>query len=565
MLEKKNKLLEALNSPKEFYILLIKIRNESELINLCTLLKRKLDIDYFELAVSAINDGQDIFSLTHTLEKIAYLSILNKTNILSLYELLYTQMQGNLAGDSQYNITKMICDNNKNFAKEFLDFLYLTDKEYVTFHISTVITSLHNTHSIKQYTNIKSFLVNTKNTIKTKSAIYAIDKISINEEESKEVYSLFENILKIENLEFNYLIIYSSNHLKDTYPTFKNILVKSSKFQNENTRYHIAKILMFNKKKFIKEDWYKECLVSLKSTRSEELGTIQNIAFVFNHILEETNSIELIQEFFILWLDNSDISSNFPDEKLDFFINELSREYSFLLNKFITYILNSENIRLHLILHHFISSKVILDKDILNTLSHKDLLFICRKILGYLYQFEEQKSLILSILKKEDIDKDTINIINEVFINYIGDDYPYETLEYFKSITDFELDKNMRSICDTVINHLESINESRKKLKKLKELQPSTIDLREIHKANNDSMKKAMEKAQENSIFTQLATKILIKYGKGNFSYINNEYTKPTQMQSISTSMTIPTSERAHPIHKSIQRYHFKTAKKEDN
>jgi hypothetical protein len=565
MFDKKNKLLEALNSPKEFYRLLTKIRNESELINLCTLLKLELDIDYFELAVSAINEGQDIFSLTYTLEKIAYLSTLNKISVLSLYELLYSQMQDDLAGGSQYNITKIICDKDEGFAKEFLDSLYLTDKEYITFHLSTVIISLHNTHGISQYTSIKSFLTSTKNIIKTKSAIDAINKISINEEESKEVYSLFENILKIENLEFNYLIIYSSNHLKDTYPAFKNILVKSSRFENENTRYHIAKILMFNKKEFIKEDWYKECLFSLKNTKSKESGTIQNIAFTFNHILDETNSIQLIQDFFILWIENSDISSSFPDEKLDFFINELSQKYSFLLNKFITYILNSENIRLHLILHYFISSKVILDEDILNTLSDKDLLFICRKILGYLYQFEEQKSLILSILKKKDIDKETINLINEVFINYIGDDYPYETLEYFKSITDSELNKNMRSICDTVINHLESINESRKKLKKLKELQPSTVDSRDIHKANNDSMKKAMEKAQENSIFSQLATKILIKYGKGNFSYINNEYTKPTQMQSLSTSMTIPTSERAHPIHKSMERYHFKTDKKENN
>ena len=77
-------------------------------------------------------------------------------------------------------------------------------------------------------------------------------------------------------------------------------------------------------------------------------------------------------------------------------------------------------------------------------------------------------------------------------------------------------------------------------------------------------MKKAMNKAQENSIFRQLATKILIKYGNGSFYHINNKYTKPTQMHTISSSISIPTSERVHPIHKSIERYHFKIAKKED-
>ncbi|WP_320036335.1 hypothetical protein [Halarcobacter sp.] len=563
MTKKLNLLINKLQYPKEFYSSLIEIRNDNELITLCNQLKEKLDIDYFEIAVSAINEGQDIFLLTHILEKIAHLSILNTSSILSLYELLYNQMQGDLAGGSQYNITKIICDNNKDFTKSFLDLLYLIDKEYITFHISTTIISLHNTHNINQYNNVKNFLTNTENTIKTKSAIDAIDKININEQESEEVYLLFENILKIKSLDFNYLIIYASNNLKNSYSTFKNILVRSSKFKNDNTRYHISQILMFNKNEYINEDWYKECLYSLKSTNSKELGTIQNIAFTLNHILEETNSIELIQQFFILWLDNSDISSNFPDEKLDFFINEITQKYPTLLNKFVTNILNSENINQHLILHHFISSQVELDKDILDTLLHEDLLFICRKILGYLYQFEEQKSLVLSILNKEDTNKDTINLINEVFINYIGDDYPYETLKYFKSITSTKLDKNMRSITSTVIKHLEAINDSRKKLKKLKELQPSTIESREIHKANNDSMKKAMEKAQEKSIFSQLATKILIKYGKGSFSNHDNNYTKPTQMHRISTSMSIPTSERAHPIHKSIEKYHFRIAKKE--
>ncbi|CAM3527781.1 hypothetical protein [Arcobacter aquimarinus] len=564
MSKKKIELLKVLNSPKEFYRLLFDIRNETELVDLCTEVKNEIEIDYFEIAISAINDGQNIFLLTHALEKVAHLSILNKSNILSFYEILYNQMQGDLAGGSQYNITKIICDNNKDFARDFLDTLYLINREYVTFHISTTIVSLHNIHNINQYAHIKSFLANTENIIRTKSAINVIDKLNINEQESEEMYLLFENIIKKENLEFNYLIIYTSNYLKDTYPAFKNILVKSSQFENDNTRYHISKILMFNKKEFIKEDWYKECLFLLKNTKSKELGTIQNIAFAFNHILEETNSIELIQDFFILWLENSDISSNFPEEKLDFFINELSRKYPILLNRFITYILNNENIKLHLILHHFISSNVILDKDILDTLSYKDLLFICRKILGYLYQFEEQKSLILSILEKKDINKNDINLINEVFINYIGDDYPHETLEYFKSIKDKKLNKNMRVVCTTVIKHLESINESRKKLKRLKELQPSTIESREIHKANTDSIRKAMDKAQEKSLFSQLTTKILIKYGKGNFSNYNNKYTKPTQMQKISTYMTIPTSERAHPIHKSIEKYHFRLAKKEN-
>lgn len=559
MLTKKNKLLEALNSPKEFYRQLIEIRDEKELVNLCTQLKSEFEIDYFQLAISSINDGQDIYLLTHTLEKIAYLSILDTKNILSLYDTLFNQGQ-----NSFYNITKNICDNNEEFAKDILKSFYLIDKEYITFHISTIIVSLHNTHGTNQYQNVKSFLTNNKNIIKTKSAIDTIDKISINEEESKEIYSLFQNIIKLKNLEFNYLIIQVSNNLKNTYPSFKNLLVQCSKFENGNIRFHISQVLMFNKKEFINEDWFKECLLSLKSTQSKEVGTIQNIAFTLNHIVEETNSINLTKEFFLIWIENSDISSNFPDKKLDIFINEITKKHPNLTNKLITHIFNSENKKIHLILHHFISSKTELDTTVLDSLNDIDLLFICRKILGYLYQFEEQKSLVLSILKKKNINKDTVDLVNEVFINYIGDDYPYETLEYFQNMKYRKLTKHEKYICDTVIKNLESKNEMRKNLKRLKELQPSISESREINKANNNSMRKMMDKAQEDSIFSQIATKILIKYGKGNFSNINNKYTEPTEMHTMSTSIAIPTSERAHPIYKSIEKYHFKIAKKED-
>ena len=133
MIKQQNKLLETLNSSKEFYRLLIEIRDNTELVNLCTQLKNETDIDYFELAILAINNGQDIFSLTHILEKIAYLSILSKKNILKVYEVLFKKIQGDFARGSQYNITKLICDNNKEFAKEFLDELYVINKEYFIF------------------------------------------------------------------------------------------------------------------------------------------------------------------------------------------------------------------------------------------------------------------------------------------------------------------------------------------------------------------------------------------------------------------------------------------------
>ena len=159
MHEQKKRLIQAINNPNVFFDNLIDLRDDNLLNSLCQELQKETEIDYFRMALEAIEKNQDIFLLAHVLEKIAYLSKLDIVNILSLYKILYEKMKNYLAGNSQYNISHNITLQHREFSTLLLDELYKINEEYTIHHISTILTALNNEHHISQYINIKAALV----------------------------------------------------------------------------------------------------------------------------------------------------------------------------------------------------------------------------------------------------------------------------------------------------------------------------------------------------------------------------------------------------------------------
>lgn len=557
-------LKNTIQNPYDFYQILYGIRDEAELILVCEELKKQIGIDYFELANKAIKNKQDVFFVSHILEKIAFLSILDIQNIIKLYEILYIQMDGDLANFTQYEITKNICIFHKDFSLNLLNELYKNNQDFSIYHISIILLTLHNKHNMNQYIAIKKYLDITSDKNKTLVSIEAISKIDLTDEQQNEIFELLNKIVALNDESFNSSIVYSCNRMKDKYSSFKMILLKLSATKNKNIKFHISRILTFNKKEEISEEWYLNYLFSLTDTMSNELGIVNNLSHVFVNILEASNEYIIIKDFFIKWVKNSDISSNFPSKSLEYFIHDFSSKFKVLHNKFITDFFYMENTKLHMILSRLITKKSTLDAESLEQYSDEDLLFICRKVLGYLYDFDNLKNLIWSISSKNNLSLSSQGLLIDIFINHIGVDYPYNTIEFFKNIDIKNLNKAQKNMQQQILQYVEQSLKTYQSLPRLKELVPYSQESREIHKANQLSMAEVMKKAEQNSIFSQLATKIYIKYGKGNFYNINGQYTKPTDMQKISTEMAFPLSENAHPISSAIQRYHFRVAKKGD-
>lgn len=557
-------LINTIDSPYNFYCQLSSIRDDSKLIKTCQNLNKKLEIDYFKLAFEAIQSRHDVFLVSHVIEKIAFLSILKIDSILTLYEKLYTQMSGDLANFTQYEITKNICQNHKDFSFTLLKALEGIEQDYVTYHLSTILLVLHNDYKIDQYSSIKEYLENTSDKNKTLASIEAISKIDLTAEQQSEILNIFNKIINQNNETYSSSIVHSSNRMKDKYKEFKIILLELSKTEYKNVKFHLSQILMFNKGDEVKEEWYHKCLFSLTDTMTNELGIVNNISHIFENILDTTNDYKTIVDFFIKWLESSDISTNFPNKSFEHFMHAFSSKHKDLYNKFITEIFNMENMNLHAIISRLMIKESSFDNELLNQYTDQDILFMCRKVLGYFYDFDTLKNLIWSISYKKDLSQNSQGILIDIFINHIGVDYPYNTLEFFKSLKQKDLTSSQKNIKKHVIQSIEKTRFEYQSLDRLKELIPPSQEVREINKANQLSISESMKEAQEDSIFSQIVTKIPIKYGKGHFYNIDGQYTQPSYMQKVSTEMSFPVSENAHPISSAIDRFHFRIAKKGD-
>ncbi|NOR57579.1 MAG: hypothetical protein GQ474_03555, partial [Sulfurimonas sp.] len=263
MNEMKDKLIKSMDNPKLFFNTLQGVKDDEDLDKLCILLKEESGIDYFRLAIDAINSQYSVFTLSRILEKVASFSILNMQNILNLYEIIFESMRGDGASYFQYDITKNIAIHNKDYAVLLLNEMYNVNKEYTMYHISTILSTLHNNHNNSQYETIKSFLSDTSNIYKTRSAIDAIKNIELSSEEANEVFELFKKIQQLSHKDLETELIYSSNKLISKYHIFKKLLENYSMSKNAEIKYHISRILMLNSKKYIKDIWFKKCLFFL--------------------------------------------------------------------------------------------------------------------------------------------------------------------------------------------------------------------------------------------------------------------------------------------------------------
>ena len=557
-----NDLIDNLDNQKELFNLLIKLNREDTLLSLCTELNKEKKLNYFDLSYEAINQEVHIFSVSRVLEIIAHLSIIDMDIILKLYALLNQKMAGDLAGGTQYSITKTLAINDINFAKEFLEKLLVIDDSYVIFHISTILTVLHNNHNENQFIRVLK-MMNSTNINMIKSSLDTIGRIDITQNNIDEVFKAVKFLQKQNNEKIDGNVISCCNSIMKEYPIFKEILLEYSNTIHSETKYQLSHILMLNDKECIDEEWYQKCLFSLVNTPFEHQGIINNINFILNELIKNIANYEMIKDFLLQWSGNSDIYNNMTNSTLQIFISSFQSEQPELLNKFITECLNIENYKIHLMLPHFVSSKTILDTDILQSFSDDEILFVCRKILGYFYKFEEIINLTFSIVTVDKLSERANSILKEVVVNFIGKNYPYDTLEYLKDLDIKGLNTKQLEFSSYIIKVLENKNKLYKELPRLKELQSSSKQNRLISRANNISMKKLMEEKDENSLLSIIApNKILIKYGKGNINYLNGSYGKPMFLQTISSSVTMPTSSRSHPIYAELERYGFKQARK---
>ncbi|STX50919.1 Uncharacterised protein [Legionella busanensis] len=272
------------------------------------------------------------------------------------------------------------------------------------------------------------------------------------------------------------------------------------------------------------------------------------------------HSIEVIKKANITTIFNLSIHEMFQNNEL--------------MKKLTTNWLNSDDSRYHYALTSIFESlstythkSIELDSNILNTLQFNDILYIVKKILGYIDDYYIAIKLITSILKVKKITPDIEKITSEVLVEVYGDRAPLKTKIILENLLKSKCaySRKARSIINTCFKQITDKIETLESLGKLNELQPNIDQQIKLSQAFQKLIHKASDDALRSSPLMSIMERRSIKAGNGCFFYNNGEYSQIIPMYQHSHTLEFPQEMMLDEIGYYLEKYACQRAKRNES
>ncbi len=355
---------------------------------------------------------------------------------------------------------------------------------------------------------------------------------------------------------------------------FDEFLIKLGENEDQFTLCEIANAIYMNTSEMKSRCVFNDWLQLLRNLSPTHKGILQQLDFVLSQQLCDENQ----QQFVVSWLtDWAEINAeDIPrDKSIAEIFNSTSHELGNrvdLLSQLITNWLVADNRKLAsaaagLLSHLWISGfrNPVLNTQILDAMVQSDLLFLARRILGFVSSEEHLLSLTISLLKSHAAKHRTFGIAYALLVDEIGKDYPSSTIEALETAKEATSETELNNFFSNVIVAIKERTDALDVLPRLAELRPPSRVQRDFAKARDKQMRTSMEEAQKGSIMRQLCTEIPLKAGIGSFSFRDGVYGEPTYMQAISHSVSLPMREVFDSVGYNIHLFSMRIAKRENS
>ncbi|NMQ30321.1 hypothetical protein E4Q23_22715 [Candidatus Accumulibacter phosphatis] len=205
------------------------------------------------------------------------------------------------------------------------------------------------------------------------------------------------------------------------------------------------------------------------------------------------------------------------------------------------------------------------DAQLLDGVPDSDLLYLARRLLGYIIDSEHLLSLALSLLSVSQAQRRVFPMMRSLLGDEIGYDYPGTTIRRLQ-IAEHAVDPAASALFAEIRERLEADMARLEALPRLKELVPPPALRRTFHKARAKQMARAMADAQSKSILQQLVTTVHLKGGNRSFQYLPEMlgYTEPMQLKPMSVSFEMPRREALDPVGNAYRMHSNRSAERGD-
>ena len=330
---------------------------------------------------------------------------------------------------------------------------------------------------------------------------------------------------------------------------FVDALTALAQSQDEGALSAIAEALWRNRAEMQAKAYFHDWVRLLCRVPASSIGILHEFDSILSHLLAEETKQQFALSCLTEWVSSNGTDSprneSFP-KLFNLVTSELAQRPD-LLSQLITDWLLSDSSRLpaaaagllsYLGVHGLKNPNFNTAK--LDELEQADLIFLARRLVGFIFSEDQSLSLAMSLFKTKDAPSRAFPLLRSLLVDELGYDYPHSTTEALEAANSATSDAEWNAFYSKTIETIRSRMKALNDLTRLVELEPLPELRRQLIKARAKQRNKAVEGARQESLIRRMVAEVPIKGGTGYFSFREGAYTEPGYLKSLSHSITLP-------------------------
>ncbi|QHE83379.1 hypothetical protein [Hydrogenophaga sp. BPS33] len=537
-----------------------------------------VNIDVLAVAAQRIRDGSDVFDVLHLVEAaLPHLQEVEASSIVDLFVAKYEPTKNDMASGAIHGALESWLETHVGAALELHAKVLENLSEATASLLGNAVAALAKTDYASAI-EVARRDVRSGAPLRERVGVWALGRLLLDERApsplidlvTREVVTLIER----EQGELRLQAIHAAASAMHILAVFDSILERLAEGGDQDVLCAVATALFLRAKDFSERGSTPRWVGLMTSLKPEFKGAIRNLDHALAKLLSDPANAPMVASTLEKWVANHGHRAAIDSETASLFnhtvrkLVPLEASWESLVTN---WLLSDQQAHPAALagflsqLSHHSRTELRLDKGRLNGLATEDLLFLARRLLGYVHDRAQLTSLALSMLLSNESERRIYPILGALLVDEIGYDYPGSTSAACRNATEAASMGSHKEFLLKVAETVDQVVNEQSSLPMLNELRPPTRLRRLFSRARAKQMNESFEEASRDSIWRQVSTQITIKAGRGTFSYQDANYGPSMKLSSMSHSIELPRREAFDPIGNSIRHLGFRLAKLDES
>lgn len=532
-------------------------------------------VDILAVGAQRIRSGARVFDVLHLIEAtLPYLSRIAIASTIELCNAKYEQTKGDMMAGAIHGALETWLETRPDDARELHAGVLDNLSEATASLLGNAIVALSKT-DYETAVDVAKGDVRSGVSMRAQVGAWTLGRLLLDDRATREsVNVVVDEVIKLiegGQDELRSEGIKAAVRAMHAMPAFDSILQQLAEHGNQDVLCSAANAIFLKSNELSERGITQRWLQLLTALKPEFNSAISDLDYAMSRMLVTPSDAELVVSVLSQWVANHGTAGAIDSDTAKLF-NHTIRALSALEDNWPSLLTNwlvSEHqkhaaalagILIELSHHSDINLKF--DKNQIDQLTAYDLLFLARRMLGYIHDRAQLTSLSLSLLQSNHVETRIYPMLRALLVDEIGYDYPSSTITALRNAADTSSSTTDKDFLLKAAKAIDRVIDAQESLPSLNELKPPTMLRRLFARARRKQMEASYEEASKGSFWREVATVIPIKAGSGMFSYRESNYGSSTKLSSMSHSIELPRREAFDPIGNAIRHLGFRLAKR---